>query len=164
MLMKHRAVCLVFLVGFICTNAIAGQLVKLELEDGSIVSGEIVSYEKGIFTISSSSMGIVEINESNIRSIRYPSQRTELSTPDRTSNRGVNQEMQALQGSMINNEQVLNMILSLQNDPKVQKVLNDPDIMNAVLAGDISALMSNPKFMELLNHPKVQEIQKNMTK
>lgn len=158
--MKHRVVCLMFLFGFICTSAFPGQPVKLELEDGSIVSGEIVSYEKGIYTISSSSMGIVEINESNIRSIRYPSQRSELSTP----NLGVNQEMQALQGSMLNNEQVLNMILSLQNDPNVQKVLNDPEIMNAVLAGDINALMSNPKFMELLNHPKIQEIQKNMTK
>ena len=137
---------------------------EVELEDGSIISGEIVSYKDGVYTISSSSLGTVEISESKIRSIHYSSQHTQAVTPNRTTNPGVSSEMQTLQSSMMNNEDIMRMIRSLQNDPKVQEVLNDPDIMNAVLAGDINALMSNPKFLELLNHPKVLDIQRNMAK
>ena len=55
------------------------------------------------------------------------------------------------------------MILSLQNDPDVQTILQDPEIMKAINSGDINALLSNPKFMKLLENPTIQDIRRKVT-
>jgi hypothetical protein len=64
---------------------------------------------------------------------------------------------------MMSDKEVVEMILSLQNDPDVQKILQDPEIMKAVNAGDMDALLSNPKFMKLLENPTIHEIREKVT-
>jgi hypothetical protein len=54
------------------------------------------------------------------------------------------------------------LILSLQDDPEMQALLNDPALLEAVQAGDLSALTANPRFMKLLDNAKVKEIQKRV--
>jgi hypothetical protein len=63
---------------------------------------------------------------------------------------------------MMNDQEIMGLIQSLQNDPEFKKVLEDPDIMKAVSAGDIPALMANPNFTKLLNNSTVQDIQKKV--
>ena len=71
--------------------------------------------------------------------------------------------MQNLQKSMVNNKEIMGLVVSLQNEPEMQALLKDPEIMAAVQSGDIGALMSNPKFLwKLLNNAKIQEIQKKV--
>jgi hypothetical protein len=70
----------------------------------------------------------------------------------------INRETQALQQQMMNDEEILNMIQSLQNDPDFQQVLQDPEIMKAVSSGDIATLMANPKFMRILDNKTVRDI------
>jgi len=54
------------------------------------------------------------------------------------------------------------MIISLQNDPDIQELLQDQGIMEAVGSGDISTLMSNPKFRKRLENPHIQQIQRKV--
>ena len=68
----------------------------------------------------------------------------------------------SLQNKMMNDQGIMGMIQSLQNDPEFRKILEDPDILKAVNAGDVPALMANPKFTRLLNNSTVQEIQKKV--
>lgn len=63
---------------------------------------------------------------------------------------------------MQNDQEIMAIIFSLQNDPNFQEIMSDPGILNAVNSGDIAALISNPKFMSLLNNHKIQEIQKKL--
>ena len=58
------------------------------------------------------------------------------------------------------NEEIIAMILSLQNDPEFQLILQDPEIMGAVRSGDINALLSNQNFLKLLVNPMIQDIGK----
>jgi len=67
-------------------------------------------------------------------------------------------ETGALQQQMMGNQEIMNLILSLQNDPDVQKVLQDPEVMKAVGNGDINFLMANPGFMQLLDKKAVHDI------
>src|SRR5208337_524948 len=57
---------------------------------------------------------------------------------------------------------IMELILSLQNDPDMQTILSDPSVMQAVQAGDTGALMNNPVFLKLINNPRVREIVKKM--
>ena len=63
-------------------------------------------------------------------------------------------DIQAMQQSIMANEQIMAMIMNLQDDPEIQAILQDPEIMNAVNAGDMNALLANPKFIKLMENPK----------
>ena len=161
--MKTAQIFFVFLIALFCGGAFAGESGEIELVDGSVIHGEIVSFKEGVYTIRSKAIGSIEISESNIRTIRFTSQKTSRESAYSATEGTTRAESQALQHALLSNEEIVPILLSLQNDPEIQEILSDPEIMDAVLAGDLQRLMSNPKFMELLNHPKVQQIQENLT-
>ena len=81
---------------------------------------------------------------------------------EQSSNDSFNKDMQALQNTMMNDKEIMNLILTLQNNPDMKKILEDPDILNAVNSGDISALTANPRFMELMNNQIIKQIRQKV--
>ncbi len=148
--MKQFLFCFVIVLGLAARQVSAGEMREIELRDGSSITGEVVSLSKGIYTIKSESLGTVKIEESKVNVIRQKS-----------SAQGSG-EARSLQDKMMNDQEIMSLIQSLQNDPEFKKVLEDPDILKAVNAGDIPALMANPKFTNLLNNSTVQKIQKKV--
>lgn len=140
---------------------LAGEIREIELADGSIITGEVLSLQKGVYTIRSQSLGTVEIEDSKVRTIRPKgsASATEQKAPHAGSGAG---EARSLQDRMTSDTEVMDMIRGLQNDPEFQKILEDPAVMQAVQAGDVASLMSNPRFMKLLQNPAVQEIKKKV--
>jgi hypothetical protein len=144
---------------FFSVQAFAGDAVSVALKDGSVISGELLSLQNGVYTVSSDSLGTVSIDETKIRAIRYGSQGGGTDPIQSTGG-----QTQAIQQAMVSDEQIMSLILSMQNDPDVQKILSDPEIMNAVLSGDANTLKSNPKFIKLMNHPTIRKIQNKVVK
>jgi hypothetical protein len=147
--MRQFMICFAILLVVVVRSAFAGTIREVELKDGSVITGDVVSLSNGIYTIKSESLGTVKIEESKVNVIR-----------PRSSSQGG--EAKSLQDKMMSDREVMSLIQSLQNDPEFKKVLEDPDILKAVNAGDIAALMANPKFTKLLNNSTVQEIQKKV--
>ncbi len=148
-------------------TAFGAQVCEIELIDGSAVRGELISRSEGIYAVQSKSLGLLKVKESEIRVIRFVSHGSE--TPRKNeivtgSERKVSPEIKSLQESMMQDPEVMEKVMSLQNDPQMQELLKDPEFMKAINSGDISTLMSNPKFLELLNNPQVKEIQKKVLK
>jgi len=161
-MMKLAGISFLFLLVILCGSLLASEVREIELTDGSVIHGEIVSFSGGLYTLKSSSLGTIQINESKIRVIRLKSHgaaEEELASPSKTS---ISKEVQAFQKLMINDKEIMDAILSLLNDPDFQEILQDPVIINAVNSGDIDTLISNPKFMKLLGNPKIQEIKKEV--
>ena len=147
--MRHFILGLFFLSVVFLGQAFAGETKTFELLDGSIITGEIISYSDGTFILKSEILGTVRIEESKIRAIRS------------RKNGGISgDEVLALQEKMMGNEEIFAMILSLQSDPEFREILQDPEIMSAVSSGDINALFSNQKFLKLLENPAIQDIGK----
>jgi hypothetical protein len=139
----------IFLSFVLLGQAFAGETKTFDLLDGSIITGEIISYNDGTFTLKSETLGTIRIDEAKIRAIRSG------------KNGGISgDEVLALQEKMMGNEEIIAMILSLQNDPEFQLILQDPEIMGAVRSGDINALLSNQNFLKLLENPMIQDIGK----
>jgi len=133
----------------------AGEVSEFALTDGSTIRGEIVSYSNGVYTIESGSLGKVKIDEAKVRVIRVKS---DSSSTQEFSSASLSSEAQALQQLMLSDDQLLNNVLSLQDDLEVQAILQDPALVGAVSSGNIDALISNPKFMQLLLNPKIQAL------
>ncbi|MFC1821866.1 hypothetical protein ACFL9T_04105 [Thermodesulfobacteriota bacterium] len=151
--MKRVVIIFLLFLIFSAAYASAGEMREVELDDGSVIYGEIVSLEGDLFTIKSDTLGLVKVKASKIRNIQM--------TPGTD---GTRDQFQELQQSMMKDPEILKMIFSLQDDPEVQAILKDPAVLEAVSSGDIEALLSNPKILKLLNNPKIQEIGKKALK
>ena len=158
--MRLLIISILLLLSLSVGNVFAGDIREVELKDGSVICGEIISSEGGVYTLKSSILGTVKIEESEIRIIRFkPSSKSKEKQRDSTQT-STEARVQALQQLMMGDKEIMSMILSLVNDPEVENILKDPSIMKAVNSGDIEALLSNPKFMKFLNNPAVKDISK----
>ena len=149
--MRLPILCILLLAAFSLSTAQAGEVREIELIDGSIITGEVQSLSSGVYTIKSNSLGTIKLEETKVRAIR---------TKSPGAGDGSSGEMKALQGKMMSDTEIMHLIQSLQNDPDFKKILEDPEIMKAVNAGDVASLTANPRFLKLLDNPTVQEIQK----
>jgi hypothetical protein len=131
---------------------------RIELNDGSVIQGDIVSFSEGVYTIRSATLGTITIEKYKIRTINVNpsgSSKDQSASQDNTS---MQKRAKALQESMAENPDIMKSINSLQNDPDFQQVLSDPKLMEAIKSGDISKLINSPKFMKLVDKQSIQEI------
>jgi hypothetical protein len=135
-------------------DAAGTELREIVLQDGSVVSAEVVSLKNGVYTIRSSSLGSLKIDAARIRAIRSGSSNSG-GAPVTAS---LPAELRALQSTMLGDPNMMRIILSLGKDPQFQAALRDPAILQALRAGDLDALTSHPALLELTRHPAVQRI------
>jgi hypothetical protein len=158
--MKLFIICSGLVVSLFLGTSTAGELKEIVLQDGSIISGEVMSLNKSIYTIKSDALGTIKIEETKIRSIQEKTLPTSVDISARpTATTG---EIKSLEEKMMSDKEIMNLILTLQNDPDFKKLMEDPKIMQAVNAGDVATLTSDARFMKLLNNKTVQEIQKKV--
>jgi len=63
-----------------------------------------------------------------------------------------------MQGALLADPASREQVLSLQDDPQVRAILEDPATMHAVQSGDLGALLNDPKLRELLDNPTVRAL------
>jgi ubiquinone biosynthesis protein Coq4 len=81
----------------------------------------------------------------------------------RTGQSGVSDEqVQKLTQKMMSDDQIINLIAALQNDPEVRDILNDPAFLQAIASRDVDKLSKDPRFFKLLEKPQMQEIIKRV--
>jgi hypothetical protein len=142
---------LLLILGVIPT--LAGPTQRIELHDGSVIQGEVLSFNGSVYTIHGASLGTITVPASRVRTIHMGSASSSLTEKP---------EYRDLQQGILGSPDTLNMILGLQSDPDVQAVLQDAELMKAVQAGDLERLLANPKFLRLLENPRVQDIGKRV--
>ncbi len=128
------------------------QAQELHLRDGTILKGKLLSYSNGNYVISSQTLGTVTIAESQVVTINQgPSGKGNIADPV---------ALQQLQTEMLADQEVMQLLESLQNDPDVLNILQDPEIMDAIQRGDFDSLNGNQKLQKLLEKSQVKTIKK----
>ena len=107
--MKNLIFLLLFLTLTLAGEILAGEIKMIELNDGSTIYGQILSAGESTYTIKTMSLGNVDVQESQISSIKS------LEVDE--------QEYHALQQSMMKNDEIMDIIFSLQDDPDVRILL-----------------------------------------
>jgi hypothetical protein len=146
------------MTGVLAAGSAAAEIKEIELIDGSIITGEVLSLSSGVYTIRTGSLGTLKIDDAKVRAIRP--QVSSSSSPQA----GQAGEVKALQDKMLSDREIMGKIELLKDDPQFMKALEDPEILNAVKSGDIASLMANPRFLQLLQNPTVQDIQQKVAK
>lgn len=156
--MKNVFIACLFFVG-LNTSVYCGQINRIELTDGSIINGEIVSYAKGVYVINTASFGEIKVEAakiSKIESSNSPSSAA-VTGPSVAADNFTQSEVNAYKQKVMGNPESTAIIAGLVNDPQILEAAQDPQIQNAVKSGDIQALMKNEKFMNITNNPKMKE-------
>jgi hypothetical protein len=146
----------VLLIALGLVGAAAGEASRIELRDGSIISGEVVGFADGRYLVESPALGQVTIDQSQIRSLQPgASAGGDLG--------GFGAQIMDLQQQLIGDAEIMGMITTLQSDPQVQAALADPEFMQLVTSGNLGALQSNPRFKALMSSSRFRALQERMT-
>ncbi|MBT4837973.1 MAG: hypothetical protein HON94_11570 [Methylococcales bacterium] len=132
---------------------LAGPTLTLQLKDGSVVKGEMISMSNGVYKIKSNALGTVKITDSQVKSMSSGS-----SSPNSPSNSDAMANYQKIQKDIMSNPNMMKSITSMQQDPQVMKLIQDPTFANALKSGDINKIMNSPNFKKLLQNPNLRNI------
>ncbi|MFC5491178.1 hypothetical protein [Dokdonella soli] len=133
----------------------------IELKDGSRIEGEIQSIENGVYTVLSPSIGTVHVAQSNIVRIVYSGDVSNAAgSSDKSPARdgALANEIQQLQTRLAQDPAAMQSIMSLQSDPQIQAVLNDPAIAKAIQEGDYASLLGNAKIQALESNEHLKQL------
>jgi len=141
----------------------------LELDDGSLVVGEVLSLSNGVYSVRSSTVGTVRIDAAHIRTIRLDGAAdgsARVSGPaaggDRSEASRFIADIGAMQQRLAAEPGLMDLVMGLQNDPQLRQALADPQLMALIAAGDLNALRANPGVRALMNHPSIRAILERM--
>jgi hypothetical protein len=133
------------------------RIATIELNDGSVVRGQVTTLSGGSYRIESQALGRLTIRQDQVASIRYGE-----SSPSPAAGAG-SVDLADLQKQMAGNPAILSMIQQLQNDPQIQALISDPQLQKAIQSGDIGALLADPRFLKLLDNPRIKDISRQVT-
>jgi hypothetical protein len=135
----------------------SGEVREIVLTDNSVIVGEVVSLTNGVYTVKTSTLGTLKIDDSRIRTIG--NKPGGVTSPQQ----GVGQQnLTGLTQKMLSDGSIMQQIQALQSDPEFTEILQDETIMRAISSGDFNALMANPKILNLMKKSSVQTITKTV--
>lgn len=160
--MKKITLLLLF-VSIFASLAFAEKLTRFELNDGDVYTGEVLGLENGTYTVRVDGIGELLIDEPRIKQISYVEKETAPAPAEPQVKAPSSEKVKEMANKLMTDKEIMEMIVSLQNDPQFQAVLNDPDILNALKSGDNESLMKNEKFMQLKENPTMKKIGEKAT-
>ena len=138
----------------------ASTLNRFELVDGSVIQGEILSYSRGVYRINSDVLGTISLPEEKIRAIkpaRKSGSQVNNSNGPNEPNSGA-QKIDQMQDRMLKDPETVRLIEELKNNPSVQTILQDEDLMKAIAQGNLNRVGEDPKIKALMNDKTIEKI------
>ncbi len=161
-----KVIILCAFVLFLSSAAYCGQLSKIELADGSVINGEVVSYANGVYTINTANFGEIKVGGGKVSKIESANLLLPVAAvkPLIQASDPVQSQVSTYGQTLMQNPENAALVVGLTSNPELQEMANDPELLDAAKRNDIQALMKNPKFMNIVNSPEIQEAAKKLKK
>ncbi len=150
--MSRTPVCLTIVFVFFVNTGFCSELSVIRLHDGNVIKGNVISLKDGVYTIKTSSLGTMKIKDSEVDEIVKAKNKTASAEKDLST------ELESVQKTLMDDEGIMELIKSLQSDPIMQRILDNPEVLDAVNSLDLEVLLKNDDFKKLLTNPTVHEI------
>ncbi|MDP2905252.1 MAG: hypothetical protein Q8O22_02980 [Candidatus Omnitrophota bacterium] len=154
--------CVLFLAPAVA--AYCGQTSRIELTDGSVINGEVVSFLNGTYTINTANFGQITVGAAKVSKIESLSAVPAVAQTGLSAQTGMptSAQINAYKEKIMGDPEGVAAMKGLANNPQIQELAKDPQIMDAAKTGDIQALMNNEKFQEIVNNPEIQKAVKKL--
>ena len=160
----------------------------ITLSDGSVIKGEIIKMDKGIYTIKTENLGEVQVEEEKVISISAQAQTIIQKGVDNTTSQGsqnsslkdqaqstqkavastssqsssFKDQAQQIQGQVMGNQEIMGKIQSLLDDPQIKQIISDPNLLKDIMTYDEETIRNNANVQQLLNNPRIQNLIKEI--
>jgi hypothetical protein len=149
---------------------------KITLKDGSVIVGELESFNNGTYTVKTANLGDLELPEANVMSVASASftpppaaaQAPQAGMPQTgvapaMGGSNFSNQVASMQNQIMSNPGTMQAVQAMAEDPEIMNMLSDPAFTQQLTAamsgqGDPQALANNPKIQKLMANPKMQAL------
>ena len=168
--MTKKIACFLLWLMTAAASVYGADLSDIILDDGSVVRGEVVSLQDGIYTLRSPSMGEFKLDAGRVIQIRrylpdqiLPSVPAQAGQPS-FSSQTLKSQVESTQAELLNNPEAMQEAMLMASDPEFQKLMEDPEAVAALKSMDMETLLKNPKFMAIMQNPRMQGLATKLKK
>ncbi|MBN2887487.1 MAG: hypothetical protein JXM75_12355 [Chromatiaceae bacterium] len=127
---------------------------RIELIDGSVLTGELRAVESGRYWIRSATLGDLSVPEERVRSVT-PLAATSSGAPIPGFGQA---DLAAIQQQIASNPDLMKQVMALQNDSDLQAILADSALTQRAMAGNLESLGQDPRIRRLLEKPEIRAL------
>jgi hypothetical protein len=163
---KTTILCLCLTV-FVLPQVSADQK-SITLKDGSVIRGELVSFENGLYTVKTDNLGQLILSEANVVSVVNTALAGTVPQPQVAQAQAPMQQgdfsnqVANMQSQIMANPQTMQSIMAMAEDPEIAAMFSDPAFVQQLTAamsgGNPEALASDPRIQKLMANPKMQAL------
>lgn len=163
---RIRPIAIGVLLAAIASPTVAGES-RIELRDGTVLRGELMSVSEGAYRIRSAALGEIQVPESEVTAVRpmgaiggtgSAGDWGAAEIAGASGEIGYREGLAAVQQQLAGNPGIMQAILSLQENPQIQAALADPAFTQLIMSGDLATLSMDPRFLLLMADPAIQGI------
>ena len=162
--MINRLILPLLLLTFLSPLVFAGSTKQIALKDGSVIKGELVSFENGIYTVQTDNLGQLQLPEANVLSVANES--IAVQAPQAAAQTGsapnFSNKVSAMQNQIMADPQAMQTVQAMAEDPEIAAMISDPDFVKqltaAVSNNNIDSVAEDPKIQQLMSNPKMQAL------
>ncbi|MBL8012824.1 MAG: hypothetical protein JNN05_03155 [Candidatus Omnitrophica bacterium] len=147
----------------------AGSAKNITLKDGSVIKGELVSFEKGTYILQTENLGRLQLPESNVVSIsngNISTQQLPQATPTSAigtpGSSGFSGQVAAMQSQIMANPDTMKAVQAMAEDPEILSLVSDPNFVQqltaAVNSNNMESVANDPKLQKLMQNSKIQAL------
>lgn len=127
----------------------------ITLNDGSVIQGKIIALEQGLYTIETSHLGQIKVQDKDIQSITStpitPAPETALNAPFK-------QQAEQVQGQILTDPSLMQDISGILENKEIMSILSDQKFLDDVLSQDPQRLEKNEKLDQLIENPQMKAL------
>lgn len=146
----------------ISTISCAEAIKVIKLKDGSTLKGEVLQLNNGTYTLQTSNLGEITIDESDILSITSSELSNSLPEKSAAANNAqkaeLQKQVQQIQGTILSDGGIMAEIQNMLEDENVKAMLSDPKLLEDVTSFDQKKIEQNANVQNLMNNPKMKEL------
>jgi len=167
---RHLTTSLLAVLLLYSSSTLYAQSVKtITLKDGSILKGNLIDLKDHVYTIKTTNLGTININEDDILSITagepltapYSHNLSPSSTllqGDGSGSPQLKDHVLQIQNQIMTDPQLINAIMKLTEDKEIQSILMNPQFINDVMSMDPNRIQGSDNAQTLMNNPKMKEL------
>lgn len=149
-LKSHRIGSILLMLLLATVSLTSSAASRIELVDGTVINGDLLSMANGRYVIQSATLGRIELPQSKIQSIEP--------VAGNTANGADKPDFQAIQQKIVASPELMQLVTAMMSDPEIQAAIKDPEFMRLILSGDVDALKNDPRILRLMANPSMQAI------